>query len=1036
MNESMLNSLMRLFAMIVNINRGAMHLLARTFVESYLTQQFSQSLANKYLLLYDKYVSEFEVVGKEQREKKISVWSLKILKICDQISDELHIAQRFMILLSLIRFTKYFSDTGMDGTDFSDTIADAVRTVAGGLQITEDEYENCSAFIRDKFYQVPSKNWLLIVSDDPDFMEGETTHLQKDGLSGQIFILRIKRADIYLFKYVGKAKLECNGKYIFPKLVSVFPRGGSVRGEGISPIYYSDIVSGYIQNTKNQAVNFCAKEIEYHFRNSSHGIRKFSFQGRSGQLIGIIGGSGAGKSTLLKVLNGSLKPHSGGIYINGLNLHKKSRELEGMIGYIPQDDLLIEELTVQQNLLFNAQLCLDGHTTEEIDDAVSCLLNELDLFDARDLKVGSPLNKYISGGQRKRLNIALELIREPQLLFVDEPTSGLSSTDSENVIALLKEQALKGKLVLSTIHQPSSELFKQFDHLIVLDRGGYPVYSGNPIDGITYFKRLAGRVDAEESECYTCGHVNPDDILNVIEARDVDEFGAFTSKRKSSPSEWYSLYKDKIESGMEFNTEKTPVPPNKFQVPGAFRQFLIFFKRNLLSKLADHQFISIALLVAPFLALILGFFCKYVSGDENDPHRYIFSQNENLPGYLFMSVIVALFLGLIIAAEEIHRDRRIQERESFLHLSRPAYLLSKISLLFILSGIQMLMFVVIGNLIMEIRGLTFSYWLILFSTACFANMLGLLISDGLKSVVAIYVIVPFLLVPQMLLAGVVVKFDKLYYKFTSNIVVPVSGDLMVSRWAYEALAVNQFVNNTYQKPLYETEMLESNITYDMQFLIPAITHEIEDAIVLQQDNPGDQELTTSLYTIEYALSSIFLTTPYPHPEHIGRDQFSAATGNEVIQWLQKYQSVLRLHRNGLTREKDLLIDSLKMEAGGLEAYMQLKRGYYNKELARLVLNRNDLHKVIKKEGLLLRKMDPVYTYPARRNGRAHFYASVKLLGKKHIPTLLFNLLAIWIMTLILYALLRYSVLQKAVEYSGNLKIKRPPGSKNRIFIIN
>ncbi len=88
--------------------------------------------------------------------------------------------------------------------------------------------------------------------------------------------------------------------------------------------------------------------------------------------------------------------------------------------------------------------------------------------------MGTPLNKYISGGQRKRLNIALELIREPHVLFVDEPTSGLSSTDSENVVSLLKEQALKGKLVISTIHQPSSELFKQFDHLLVLDRGGYP----------------------------------------------------------------------------------------------------------------------------------------------------------------------------------------------------------------------------------------------------------------------------------------------------------------------------------------------------------------------------------------------------------------------------------------------------------------------------------------------------------------------------------------------------------------------------------
>ncbi len=1028
MNDSMLNSLMRLFAIMVNINRGAMYLLARNFVETYLTRQFSKSLTEKYLLIFDQYASEMELVGSDQKEKKISAWSVKILGICKQIVDELHISQRFMILISLIRFTKYFSDAGMSGTGFSGTISDSVRTIASGLLITDKEFENCSAFIKDKFYQVPGKESLLIVSDDPDFMDGNIKHIQKNGLSGQILFFTIQRADIYMFQYIGKAKLLNNEKYIFPKHVYIFSRGGSIRSEGISPIYYSEIVSRYFQDIKTKSINFCAKEIKYQFRNSTHGIKKFSFMGRSGQLVGIMGGSGAGKSTLLKVLNGELKPQSGGIYINGRNLHKKSGELDGMIGYIPQDDLLIEELTVEQNLLFNAKLCLDGHTSEEINNAVEKLLKELDLSDAKSLKVGSPLNKYISGGQRKRLNIALELIREPQILFVDEPTSGLSSTDSEHVIALLKEQTLKGKLVVSTIHQPSSELFKQFDHLIVLDRGGYPVYSGNPIDGITYFKKLAGRVDAAESECPTCGNVNPNDILGVIEAKDVDEYGAYTTQRKSSPPEWYSTYLEKIEKGQEFNTEKKDIPSIKFMIPGALRQCQIFFTRNLLSKLADRQFMSMALLVAPFLALILGFFSKYVSGNEQDPHLYIFSQNENLPAYLFMSVIVALFLGLIIAAEEIHRDRRIQERESFLHLSRTAYLFSKISLLFILSGIQMLMFVIVGNFIMEIRGLSFSYWLILFSTACFANMLGLLISDGLKSAVAIYVIVPFLLVPQILLAGVIVKFDKLHYKFTTTQVVPFPGDLMASRWAYEALSVNQFMNNAYQKPLYDIERLESNITYDMQFLIPRLTQEIEDAVALQQTNPDDQALSGYLQTIDNALSSIFLTTPYPHPEYINQDHFSAEAGKDIIQWLHNYQSALRLHRDRLTREKDNLIDSLMMVTGGLEAYIQLKRSYYNEQLAQLVLNRNDLHKLVKRDGLLLSKMDPVYTYPVKRNGRAHFYASVKLVGNWQIPTLYFNLSAIWLMTLILYLLLRYSVLQKLIVYSGSLKRKRPPGS--------
>ena len=1024
MNESMLNSLMRLFAIMVSINREVVHVLARDFVETFLIQQFSQKLADKYLVIFDEYSKDLEKHEKGKDSKKLSVLSVKILGICNQIVEELHIRHRFLILLSLIRFSKYFKDSSTSGSSELDTIADAVRTVSDGLLITGEEYENCTSFIIDKFYNVPNREQLLIVSNDPGFLDEEMRHIQKDNLSGQIFVLKIMRADVYLFQYVGKARLENNGKYIFPRHVYLMPRGSAIKGEGISPIYYSDIVSGYIRYTDGHAVDFLVQNIEFHFKNSPNGIQQFSFHGRSGQLVGIIGGSGAGKSTLLKVLNGSLKLDGGDIYINGHHLVEEADELEGMIGYIPQDDLLIEELTVYQNLYFNAKLCLDGYTQKEINEAVNNALNDLGLYEARDLKVGSPLNKFISGGQRKRLNIALELIREPHILFVDEPTSGLSSVDSENVVALLKEQALSGKLVLANIHQPSSDLFKQFDHLLVLDRGGYPVYSGNPIEGIAYFKRLAERVDASESECVTCGNTNPDNILQVIEARDINEYGEFTTDRKTAPEEWYSYYKEELESKMEFETRKTWIPYNKFMVPGKVRQFLIFFKRNLLSKLADRQFMSIALVVSPLLAVILGFFSKYIAGDESDVHAYVFSQNENLPAYLFMCVIVALFLGLIVAAEEIIKDRRILERESFLNLNRTSYLLSKIGLLFILSAIQMFFFVAIGNLILEIKGLTFSYWLILFTTACFANLLGLNISDGLKSVVAIYVIVPFLLVPEILLAGVIVKFDKLHYKFAAHEAVPASGDLMASRWAYEALAVNQFVNNKYQKHFYDIEMLESNVTYDLQFLAPALIQEIRDAKKLAQENREHPGLTGRFNTIHDGFSSIFLTGSYPGITDFRMDGFSSEAGDQAISWLQDYQSKLSAHRDKMTLQKDSLNDSLKNSKGGTREYVQFKRNYYNDQLADMVLNRTDLHKIVKIEKQLIRKMEPVYMYPAVRNGRAHFYASVKMLGNIKLPTFVFNNMAIWAMTIVLYFLLRYSILRKTIDFFGNLHRKR------------
>ena len=182
-----------------------------------------------------------------------------------------------------------------------------------------------------------------------------------------------------------------------------------------------------------------------------------------------MGGSGVGKSTLLNILNGNIPVQHGKIKINGVEIFEQKKQVEGLIGYVPQDDLLFEDLTVWENLFYNASLCFDQLSQEAIEEKVEKVLHELELHPFKDLKVGSPLKKVISGGQRKRLNVALELIREPAILFVDEPTSGLSSTDSEKVVLLLKQQARKGKLIIVNIHQPSSAIFKMFDKLWILD---------------------------------------------------------------------------------------------------------------------------------------------------------------------------------------------------------------------------------------------------------------------------------------------------------------------------------------------------------------------------------------------------------------------------------------------------------------------------------------------------------------------------------------------------------------------------------------
>jgi hypothetical protein len=206
------------------------------------------------------------------------------------------------------------------------------------------------------------------------------------------------------------------------------------------------------------------------------------------------------------------------------------------------------------------------------------------------------------------------------------------------------------------------------------------------------------------------------------------------------------------------------------------------------------------MLCIPFcglLALILGYISKY-----SEDGKYLFSTNINYPVFLFMSIIVALFIGLTVSAEEIYRDRKILEREKFLSLSRLSYLLSKINFLFVLSAIQTLSFVIVASLILEVRGMLFQQWLILFSVACFGNILGLNISAGMRTAVSIYILIPLLLVPQLILGGAMIKFDDLHKSFTRKKYVPFIGDMMTSRWAYESLMVTQFKDNRFEKQFY------------------------------------------------------------------------------------------------------------------------------------------------------------------------------------------------------------------------------------------
>lgn len=1029
MSEPILKALMQLFALIGDIHDDTV-ITARekNIVRLFLSRLLNSELVEKYMNMFEGYLTQFNneriVKGSIKDRKRTSLNAVRILAICEHINEELHQKQKIYVLVQLIDFISL-------GDEVTENELDFLLTVAKAFNIYEDEYLNIKSFIMNPLYEFHNKSRILIINNSKETVTEEIKHIWNPNLKGIILFLHVPSTNTYIMRYSGSEDLYLNGQNIATGQTYIFDTGSSIRGAGINTVYFTEIAGIISEKWYDSKVFLDVIDATYEFRNSDNGIHNLDFHGESGKLVGIIGGSGVGKSTTLSVLSGTLKPDKGEVRINGYDLYNENdREaLRGVIGFVPQDDLLIEELTVYQNLYYSARLCLSDLPDDKLRDVVDKTIADLDLSETRDLKVGNPLNKVISGGQRKRVNIALELLREPTILFVDEPTSGLSSVDSEIVMNLLKEQTYKGKLVIVNIHQPGSDIYKMFDKIMIIDKGGYQIFCGNPTEAIIYFKTLSNHANPLEDQCVTCGNVDADQILQIVEAKIVDELGRPTSIRKVTPDEWARKYREGARcERLLATTGKQKLPGNDYSIPGLLNQSAIFFIRDFLSKIADKQYIIITLLGSPLLALFLAWFTKY-----NIEQEYKFSTNDNIPAYLFMSIVTSMFFGLMVSSEEIVKDRKILKRESFLNLSWFSYINSKIMMMFLISAIQSISFIIIGNLVLEIRNMTFSYWLVLFTISCSANVLGLNISSAFNSVITIYIIIPFIIIPQLLFSGVLVKFDKLHKgRYASQEYVPVIGDLMTARWAFEAMAVRQFKDNEYSKLFFNSNAFARQNGY-YALLVDELAKDLHKCGI-SYDNSGtsktdssysrilDEKLKRLNYHLD-KLSELSSIVPGRWKSSLIEKRFN----HDVERDTRKYLDSLKRYFNSKLKEgleqKNIKEKELISEIG-VEGLSSLKENYENESLMSLALDEENPKKVLYTSQRIIQKMNPGYMKTTSKMGRAHFFAPSKMIGKKEIDTYVFDIAVIWFVTGMLYVAIYFKLLKKFVEIMGNIRVKR------------
>lgn len=1006
MSEEILKALMQLFAIVAKQDDGASQNIEK-FVEEFLYTQLNEELVIEYKKLYEEFLGPADVEGAEPKKKLTSVKdSVRTLGICKKINKTLTQKQKVVVLVRLLELLKA-------DNSFTEQRMAIVDTVGEAFNFDKDEFKSIQQFVIQPVEELESINEILLINDKK-FEEGHD-HACKhvhSGLQGSIIILKVLSEELYFLRYTGGSDIYLNGLPVNYKRVYLFASGSTVKVPTGKPVYYSDVVTHFMADSDIPKISFEANNLEFKFPNGRIGLRDINISEPGGKLIGIMGASGAGKTTLLNVLSGIESPSGGEVLINGVNIHTRKDDIKGIIGYIPQDDLLIEELTVYENLFYNAKLCFKDKTDEELDKMVIHTLANLGLLETKDLKVGNPLQKTISGGQRKRLNIGLELIREPSLLFVDEPTSGLSSRDSENVIDLLRELTLKGKLIYVVIHQPSSDIYKMFDKMVFLDVGGYLIYYGNPVEAIVYFKKADLQANADQGECPICGNVNPEIIFNIIESKIVDEYGRITDKRKILPTQWRALYdKNVIPDKTEQIKES---PPKALNIPSWVNQLKIFTKRDLLSKISNKQYLIINLVEAPLLALILAFIIRYTAKADKG---YIFRENDNIPAFIFMSIIVLLFIGLTVSAEEIFKDKRILKRESFLNLSRSSYLFSKIAILFTLSGIQSLLFVLVGNSIVGIQGMYFEYWFVLFTVSCFANILGLNISNTFNSAVTIYILIPLLVIPQMILGGAMFNFLKLNTAVGGGPKVPIIAEVMTSRWAYEALAVNQFKNNAYEKVFYKLEMEESEANLKLSHWVPAVRELSDDALsssTIKGDSANKVYKTVSTILINELTKEAQLASKYKFKDLdlLVKSKINDTIAANIELYLDSLEGYYKDKMNEATSLKDKKVTKIQASKG-TERFYKVYDECYNEYLSNVVRQALETKKYVRGDDKLIQVADPIFQNPEGKTTlRSHFYSPVKYLFGLAIPTLYFNMIIVWIFSILLYVTLYYSGLTR------------------------
>jgi hypothetical protein len=336
--------------------------------------------------------------------------------------------------------------------------------------------------------------------------------------------------------------------------------------------------------------------------------------------------------------------------------------------------------------------------------------------------------------------------------------------------------------------------------------------------------------------------------------------------------------------------------------------------------------------------------------------------------------------------------------------------------------------VLLGNYILEIKGMLFQHWAILFTVSCFANVLGLNISSAFNSAVTIYILIPILLIPQLILSGVVVKFDKLNPAIGNTATVPFVGDLMASRWAFEAAMVTQFKDNKYEKEFYLLDKVMANADYKKVYFIPELETKLQ--YCLNNRNSNDPEAHgKAVKDLELIYNELSREASEVGDKNVDwltsitPSKFDSVAYHKAHLFLESLKQFYIRRYNNADQKKEEKIATMIDTPDKERAYDDFKERYHNETISDIVKNISETHRIIEKEGKLIQKVYPIYKDPDPDHVidfDAQFYMPSKHFLNQNIDTFFFNTGVIWSMSFVLGILLYFDVLRILIDGIGNL----------------